>query len=165
MKTQILSLLTFLTLVFTSCSKDDNGNDNASNQNYFIKAKINGQPTEYKVGASATLPLNGKTISGYAKAPNQPFPAFGFEITDLTGIKVQNYTEPNNSMIFRLAIEGTVTYHSQHGGVEDFNIDIAEITNNYVKGTFSGKVFLAQSFDGTNFTLAEGEFFLKRNLE
>lgn len=167
MKTKSVTLFFKLSIIIfmISCSNNDNDNDNGNNQHYYIKAKVNGQLTEYKIDAKADLPLNGNTILGYAKSvPNQPFPAFDFEITDLTGVKVQNYTEPNNSMIFRLAIEGTVTYHSQHGGVEDFNINITEITNSHVKGTFSGKVFLAQTTDGTNFNLTEGEFFLKRNL-
>jgi hypothetical protein len=162
MKTKILTLITSVILTFSSCSRDDNSNNN---QNYFIKTKINGELVEYKYEATANLAVNGNTISGYAKAvPNQPFPAFDFEITDPTGIKVQNYVELNNNMIFRLAIEGMITYTSQHGGVEDFNINITEITSDYVKGTFSGKVFLAQSTDGTNFSLTEGEFYLKRDV-
>jgi hypothetical protein len=167
MKTKILSLLSVLVVLFTtSCSNDDDNGNNGGNNQYYIKTKINGELTEYKYDASAALPINGNTISGYAKAlPNQPFPAFSFEITDPTGIKVQNYSEPNGDMIFRLSLEGTITYHSQHGGVEDFNINISEITNNHVKGTFSGKVFLAQSSDGTNFNLTEGEFFLRRDLD
>jgi PBP1b-binding outer membrane lipoprotein LpoB len=162
MKTKILTLVIALSLIISSCSSDDSNQD----ENFYIKTKINGELVEYKYDATANLPLNGNTISGYAKAvPNQPFPAFDFEITDPTGIKVQNYAEPNNDMIFRLAIEGMITYTSQHVGVEDFNINITEITSDHVKGTFSGKVFLAQSTDGTNFSLTEGEFFLRRDIE
>ncbi len=149
-----------------SCSSDDNSTGDNGNSNYYIKAKINGELTEYKFEATASFPLNDNRISGYAKAtPNQPFPAFDFEIIDPTGIKVKNYIEPNNDMIFRLSIEGMVTYHSLQGDVDDFNINITEITNNHVKGTFGGKIFLAQSNDGSNFTVTEGEFFLKRDLE
>ena len=152
-------------IILFSCNSDDSGNDNG-NSGYYIRAKIDGELTEYKFDATASFPLNDNRISGYAKSnPNQTFPAFNFDITDPTGIKVKNYTEPNNDMIFRLSIEGMVTYHSLHGGTEDFNINITEITNDYVKGTFGGKVFLAQSNDGSNFTLTEGEFFLKRDLE
>ncbi len=165
MKTKLLILVTTLAAIFSSCSNDDDLNQN-SNQNYYIKTKINGDLAEYKYDATVSLPLNGNTISGYAKAvPNQPFPAFDFEITDQTGIKVKNYAEPTNDMIFRLAIEGMITYTSQHGNVEDFKINIIEITNDYVKGTFSGIVFLAQSTDGANFTLTEGEFYLKREID
>ena len=161
MKTKILTFLTALTLILSSCSNDDNGN-----QNYYIKTKINGEQVVYRYDANASFPLNDNTISGYAKAtPNEQFPAFSFEITDPTGINVQNYTEPNSDMIFRLSIEDNITYTSQHGDVDDFNINITEITNNYVKGTFSGKVYLVQSIEGTNFSLTEGEFYLKRQME
>ena len=121
--------------------------------------------TEYKIDANASLPTNGNRILGYVKAKqNQPFPAFDFEITDPTGIKIQTYAEPNIDMIFRIALEGTKTYHSQSGGVEDFKISITEITNNHIKGTFSGSVFLAQTTGIENFKLTDGEFFLKRDL-
>ncbi len=163
MKIKIVTILNVIIVVFSSCSNND---DNPKNgQNFYIKTKVNGEWADYKYDAVATLPSNGNTIASYAKAvPNQTFPSFDFEITDPTGIKVQNYTEPNNDMIFRLAIEGMVTYTSQNGDAEDFNINITEITNNHVKGTFSGKVFFAQSTDGSNFSLTEGEFFLKREL-
>lgn len=164
MKTKIVTILTAIIVVFSSCSDNDDNSNNS--QNYYIKTKVNGEWAEYKYDAVATLPVNGNTLSGYAKAvPNQTFPSFDFEITDPTGIKVQNYTEPNNDMIFRLAIEGMVTYTSQNGDAEDFNINITEITSNHIKGTFSGTIFLAQSSNGTNFSLTEGEFFLKRQME
>jgi hypothetical protein len=89
---------------------------------------------------------------------------FDFEITDPTGIKTQTYAEPNIDMIFRIAKEGTKTYHSQSGDVEDFKISITEISNNHIKGTFSGSVFLAQTTGNENFKLTDGEFFLKRDL-
>lgn len=163
MKTKFL-LFSLLIVLFISCNNDDDRNQNI-NQNYYIKTKINGEWVEYNYDASADLDTNGNRIYGYAKSvPNQPFPAFNFEITDLTGIKVKNYTEPNDNMIFRLAIEGTITYTSIHGVAEDFKINIKEITNDYIKGSFSGTVFLAQSTDNTNFSLTEGEFYLKRDL-
>lgn len=162
MKTKLLTLFTTLTFILSSCSSNDD--QNQGNQNYYIKTKINGELVEYKINASASFPLNDKRISGYAKAvANQPYPAFDFEIIDPTGIKVKNYATPNNDMIFRLAIEGMITYTSQNGNAEDFQINITQITNDYVRGTFSGKVFLAQSTDGASFSLTEGEFYLKRD--
>lgn len=164
MKTKLITFVIALTFIFSSCSSNDDGNQD--NQNYYIKTKINGELVEYKFDASANFPLNSNTISGYAKAvPNQSFPAFDFEITDPTGIKVKNYEEPIDDMIFRVAIEGIVTYTSQNGDAEDFQINITQITNNAVRGTFSGTVFLAQSTDGANFSLTEGEFYLNRELE
>ena len=164
--------LKYLTLAITwlalsiSCSKDSDTQESI-HPIYYIKTKINGTLTEYKIDANATLPLNGNTLSGYAKMnSNQPFPAFDFEIKDLSGIKAKNYSESQFEMIFRVALEGTLTYHSLHNSqVEDFNIEITEITNSSVKGKFNGSVYLVQSTGGEFFSLTEGEFYLKRQFE
>lgn len=161
MKSKIVIAITALVVFFSSCNLEDENTNN--NQNYFIKAKVDGELVEYRFNATATLPTNGNKITGYAKAvPNQPFPSIDFEISDPTGIKVQNYAEPNNNMILRVAAEGTVTFTSQNGNSEDFKINITEITNSHIKGTFSGTVFLAQNSNGANFSFTDGEFYLKR---
>lgn len=159
----VIALLAFC----VSCSKDSDTNQAGNTNNYFIKTKINGTWTEYKIDANATFPLNSNTISGFAKATiDQPFPAFDFEIKDPSGIKTKNYSESQYEMIFRVAKEGTITYHSLHNSdVEDFNIEITEITNDFVKGKFNGTVYLAQGNTGAFFTLTEGTFFLKRQFE
>lgn len=164
MKKKILTLVIALSLVLTSCSSDSN-----ENQVYFIKTKVDGELLKYNFSANALLPINGNVnanqIQGRAKATqNTTNPSFSFEINDPAGIKVQNYSEENFNMIFKLKIDDDIIYHSQADDVNDFNINITEITNNHIKGTFSGTVTLTLSSGDGNFSLTEGEFFLKRNL-
>lgn len=163
---KLTSLILGLSILFISCKNDGSDKDDSVTENFYLKAKVNGQLKEFKFDAIASLPPNGNSIAGYAKeTSDMPFPAISFEITEPTSIGVRRYTEPHDGMIFRLSIDGFLTYHSQHGETNDFVIDITEITSHHIKGTFNGKVFLAQATEPTYFNLTEGEFYLKRDVD
>lgn len=168
MKKTLFTLITIFAILISSCGSDDENNGNGNNnQDYYIKARLNGVLTEYKLDAVATLNTGGNRISGYARQnANTPFPAFDFEITAPEGISTRSYSENDYEMIFRISQEGTTTYHSLHdSNITDFVIIISEITDDSVKGSFFGTVSLAQGAAGQNLSLTEGEFFLKRDLE
>lgn len=153
----------------SSCDSSSSDDDNNNSADYFIKAKIDGEEIEFKgfpnIALDKTATGNGNQLVGSAsQSTSSNFPSFSFEISDPTGIKVKTYTQAEFELIFRYSLSGTNTYHSQAGQADDFQITITEITDNHLKGTFSGTITEAINGNET-LSVTDGQFFTKRQLD
>ena len=165
---KMIGLLALL-VGFYSCDNGSSDDDDNNSTDYFVKAKINGQELEFKrfpnIALDKTASGNGNQLVGSAsQSTSSNFPSFSFEISDPTGIKEKAYNQAQFELIFRYSLSGTNLYHSQASSVDNFQITITEITDNHLKGTFSGTITEAINGNET-LTVTEGQFFTKRQLD
>lgn len=179
MKAIIQSFLFFFLLSFTmSCSSDDDSDSNAqtSTGDFFIKAKVNGlerifnrenfisaQMTSFAINGFYFLSVEGSAFDD----SNQ-----GIDETISIGLNSENpiavgvYDEPELLPLgLKHALIGytNTELNDETGFVTDINnpvssLEITELTQNTIRGKFSGVVQSPVADDNINIT--DGEFFL-----
>jgi hypothetical protein len=162
MKTKFLTFITALTLVVTSCSSDSNEENNSTD--FFIKAKINGQNTNVTYLAQATLFGTGdnKTLKLYAgNSLAQIYPFFSFQIDNLTQITTGTYNSSTHTSLFQFYDSNQKGYGNYLINSNDFQVQITEVTNTLVRGTFQGTLVGEVNLN-ESITITEGEFYLPR---
>ncbi|MEP2057493.1 MAG: hypothetical protein ABJJ05_06775 [Maribacter litoralis] len=149
-KFSLLLLLTFSTLTFTSCSKDD---DTESESATYINFTAEGKTYNFKDIISAesqALTLNGNNGEGITN-------------TGDTQISIFLPVEPETGTFnFEGAFEGEhkLSFSSESLGFDfDFtesgSVTITEITEDYIIGTFTA---IITSENDVTITIASGEF-------
>ena len=182
-KTTLLRLFTFVLLVglMASCSKDkpskpgndDGGGDDNNNPppttSYYVKMKMDGAALNYSgsVKAIRSVQQDGTThslqiqgIKGNGSTDEIDLIVLGAEDADLG-----EYTEGQHDFY---AIFGVYAPQNRaddagifYGGVHEnasFKIKISEITNDYIKGTFSGTFYDNDGNGNNKKVFSEGEF-------
>lgn len=169
MKSKILTTIAVIALLFTSCSSDDNNNDNGIGniEPYYIRAKVNGQLINVSNLAQALQQGSGnnRSLRLYASkaiAPNI-YPFLSCDISNLTQITTGTYSATSNNMLFQYFESSAVNYGDyifDTNGNNAFSLTITELTPSIARGTFQGQL---QTAGTTNtVTVTEGEFLLPR---
>jgi hypothetical protein len=157
-KGKILLLLLVL-FAGASCKKDSRGN--GSPEDYYIKAKLNGQLTSF--GADAIAQLNGTNFAGFGrKELLNAHPGFSMNVEDAAPITIKSYrlNSVNIALMFRYTPDANKIYYLYNSG-DSFTITIEDITNEYVKGVFNGTI-RADGNASDKIEVTEGSFKLKR---
>jgi hypothetical protein len=146
-------------LLFTnsSCKKDSTPGNNIGD--YYIKANLNGQLTEYRINAEGRVDNSGLRGSAFSTSSSN-FPSFNFDIATSL-LEVKTYSEVNSTLIFRYNLSGFENFNSNMGNEMDFKITITELTGEIIRGTFEGTIRKAQNFI-ESISINNGEFRLKR---
>lgn len=164
MKTKILTIISAICLMFSSCSSDSNGENNNST-NYFIKAKVNGQMINLNYLAQATLfgTGNDKTLKLYAgNSLTNIYPFFSFDIDNISQVSTGNYSRATNITLFQFYNSNQEGYGDYDvNNTNDFSLQITEVTDTYVKGTFQGVLWEEENLN-ESIIVTEGEFYLPR---
>ena len=189
MKTMTKTLLLSLILIFSfSCSSDDNGDSNPqtsddpdiAESDFFIKAKVNGEERLFNVesfmnAGMRTFPVNdlyelylGASIPGELGEGTIEGINVDFDLdTPITeGVYNQPELLEEGGVGFFHAFVGyfNVNISDETAFVTDINdpvssLEITELTQNTIKGKFSGVVKSPTNNDVLNIT--DGEFFLE----
>lgn len=164
MKTKILTFMTALAVVLYSCSSDSN-DDNNNDDNYFIKAKVDGQTINVDYYAQAILYGTGneRTLKLYAgNSLSNIYPFFSFDIDNISQVSAGNYSRATNITLFQFYNSNQEGYGDYDvNNTNDFSLQITEVTNTYVKGTFQGVLWEEENLNET-INVTEGEFYLPR---
>jgi len=150
-------LLSFLSLCFISCKKD-NGNDDIDIGT--ITADVDGVATSFNHSAKATV-LNvsggyGISIQGYKKDLSESQTNWTFSIARPTPITTGTYIENSGSnplvrMTYTYDFLAGILYTSEAYGssAHPVTITITDISSTSVKGTFSGELYCTSGPAGT----------------
>lgn len=165
----LLNLFLFLLttiFLFTACS-DDDGSGTASSSDYYFRASLDGRDVDFHTvnfqGGGDDNRWEHIVIGGYETSfptdGSQIPPSLDFEIWRLGGdITPGTYTTPSEpNMIARYAVQtgnGTLLYNTSFSD-DAFTVNIESISNDGIKGTFSGTV---RSQAGVAIVVSEGSF-------
>lgn len=158
-----------LSLSSTSCDSNSSDDDGNNPTDYFVKARIDDELLEFtgfpNIALDKATSGNGNLLVGSAsESTDSNFPSFSFQILDPSGIQEKTYNQSEFELIFRYSLSGSDLYHSQAGEVDNFQITITEITDNHLRGTFSGTI--TEAINGSEtWVVTEGQFFTKRQLD
>ncbi|MGB5553089.1 MAG: hypothetical protein WBM83_00425 [Flavobacteriaceae bacterium] len=150
----------FLTVLFLfSCSKNEGG---GAAPNYFIKAKMNGELTEFNynvIGQKGFAEDNIiHLVFGAQLNSGEYFPAYDLELWSLDGnISKGNYSEADYSIQSRYTLDGFTRYNNFYNDVDDYVIMITSMSDTEVSGKFSGTI---TNDDDVDIAITEGEFFV-----
>lgn len=161
MKTKILTFITVISLLF-SCSSDSN--EEGNNTNYFISAKVNGQTINVNYIAQAIQFETGNNLTLKLYAGNSIaniYPFFSFQIDNLTQVSTGTYNNSSHTSLFQFYDSNQKGYGNYIINDNDFQIQISEVTNGFVKGTFQGVLTGEVNLD-ENISVTEGKFYLPR---
>ncbi len=161
MKTKILTFITAISLLF-SCSSDSNEENNSTN--YFISAKVNGQTINVNHLAQAIQfeTVNNLTLKLYAgNSIANIYPFFSFQIDNLTQVSTGTFNSSTHTSLFQFYDSNQKGYSNYLISPDNFQIQITEVTNDFVKGTFQG-VLTGEANLEENITVTEGKFYLPR---
>lgn len=163
MKTKILSFITLVSIIICSCSSDSN--EGNTGNDYFIKAKVNGQSIKLTHLAQALQlgTANNMAIMLYAgNSPARIYPFFSFDIDNLTQITTGTYSDATHDVLFQFHDSNEKGYINDNtNNLNDFQVNITEVSDSYVKGTFVGVLWEEINLT-ENITVTEGEFYLPR---
>jgi hypothetical protein len=155
----VATLLVIFFLTGFSCKKSED--KNASNGDYFIKANLNGQLTEYRINAEGRVENTSFRATAF-KTTSSNFPSFDFDL-DASPLEVKTYTESNSSLIFRYNVSGFENFNSNQGNELDFKITVTELSGEIVSGSFEGTIRKAQN-SAESISITNGIFRVKRVL-
>lgn len=128
-----ITVLAFITILFISCSGNNDDSNTNPSQDYYFTAKINGS------SFNATVPEFGASRSGntITIACVQGIHKFQLKITNLIGNGVGTYTIPATTTgTVILTYEDDTVYTSGNCGTTG-TLTITSIENNQISGTFS----------------------------
>jgi len=174
MKKIYLFLLLFITTSIISCKSDDE--INTSNQNYFVKFKINDIQKEDHYNSEI------KDFGESSIFEEYPSGSYTFQLLDIIsvqfkkdGFKAQDYSSnsfnvnPNTSMNlkwFKYIDPQTGLKFESTSNISGSNMTfkIVEVKNNEVRGTFTGKFYTSTNGNSTGnlktFSITNGEFYV-----
>lgn len=176
MKFSIINKLALLFLCITlgfSCSKSTDDNGGGGNK-YYVKFQADGEKREYSGVAVMSFTQQPDYVLYQLSGLKSSTEIIGMSMTITTDKVIQPpasfTTEPwqSSSGVSRISLllgihdEDKLTYVSFVAGAQNYpaTATITELTNDHIKGNFSGKVTnssFTKSIDITN-----GEFYLKR---
>lgn len=167
MKTVFFSILVLSILAISSCSKNDDNEDNPAGGSEYLTAKVNG--ANYTGGSEhgdfITASVNSGTLS--FQGTNNSGSGINFSIINYSGEGTYaTGNELNNmNLIQYIEVSPMGTWISNGVlvplGLEPGEIKVTKQTEDYVEGTFKFVGYNSQ--DETTKTITEGKF--KANLE
>ena len=106
---------------------------------------------------------NNKTLKLYAgNSLTNIYPFFSFDIDNISQVTTGNYSRATNITLFQFYNSNQEGYGDYDvNNTNDFSLQITEVTNTYVKGTFQGVLWEEENLI-ENITVSEGEFYLPR---
>lgn len=151
-------LLYCLPMFYSSCSKSEE----SGNEEYFISARVNNQ--NLRISALTMAFVTDDSFSGAAfPGFSNSFPSFNMEIRLDRAIAAGLYQEVDQRLhlLFKYQVSANEIYTSQVGNEDDFRIQITEMDDLVIKGTFNGTI---RNEFNTNqaLTVTNGQFYLKR---
>lgn len=153
-----------LMLCITACSSDSSDNDGSADE-YYIKAKINGQLVSVNQYPEALLQGGPNTyiLKLYARNSLQNvYPFFSCDIDNLTQVSVGSYSSATHSMLFNFYNSNSKGYiDADVNDTKDFILQITEVTSTHVKGIFQGVLWEETGLTET-ISVTEGSFYLPR---
>lgn len=163
MKTTFKIIFAALTFLILACD-NDSGEDIVIDD-FYIKAKVNGQEVKVTYRAQA---LRQGTSGNYAfklYAGNtlaNIYPFFSCDLDNLSELSTGVYSQATHTMLFQY-------YNSNQKGYgdydvnesNDFSLKITEIKDTYIKGTFQGTLWEETGLTET-IAVTEGIFLLPR---
>lgn len=164
-----LAIMVCVTFAYYSCKKNDNNipaplPQPQTGNVYYIKAKLNGELTSYSIDAKGIIESTQFQAYAYSGSAFN-YPMFSLQIEEeKDAITTKSYFEANNStnLIFRYLRKGDEgVFYSQLGEEMDFRINITEIKNEHIKGTFGGTIRHSSNPD-QSIAVSEGEFYVPR---
>lgn len=164
MKVKSLFGIVFMAMVLSSCTSDSKEDQNKNVSEYYIKAKVNGNNVKVSYLAQALQyeESNKLEIAMYSgNSLSNIYPFFSGNLMDLMQIKPGSY-QGSSQLFFQFYDsnkKGFLTYNANNS--TNFNLNILEVTNSYIRGTFDG--ILYEEVYLTEFvTVTDGEFILPR---
>jgi hypothetical protein len=152
-------LLGFASLILISCT-DGGGSgssDNAQSGEYYFECKINGVLTKFNGAVENVRYLNSERreigITGWLVEKSGLDGGFGIQLgryQDGVVLTASTFTSPVNASYF--LPKQNLFYSSLS---QDFTVNISELNDTFVKGTFSGNL----EYNGSVVTATEGRFY------
>jgi hypothetical protein len=174
---QILLTIFIAATLLSSCSKEKSV---AEDTNYHLTCSIDGVPTRFNVNSGAIeLNQGGFWVLGMggisADSANAPTLALGIYATE-TGKKVPAGSYTDNGTTFQLLstysdVQQQIDYSAGQDMYNQANqagftiqnhlqIQVIELTDKIVRGTFSGDYFEDSELDGTIKKITNGDYYL-----
>jgi hypothetical protein len=160
MKSLLNSLfLTIVSLFLISCTDGGSSSisDAAQSGEYYFECKINGVLTKFNGAVENVRYLNSERreigITGWLVEKSGLDGGFGIQLgryQDGIALTTRTYTSPVNASYF---LPKQNLFYSALS--QDFVVNISELNDSYVKGTFSGNL----EYNGSVVTATEGRFY------
>lgn len=175
---RILTLSLIGWVVFSSCQKETS---KAVDTNYHITCKVDGQAASFNIGATAyQIDSLGQTIiaiAGADAATTSP-KVLSVAIISLepgAAITAREYSDTStvygigSDYVVQSGIEEYVAGYDLPAIAQENNVTLAnhlkisikEITDNTIRGSFSGDYYLNEDINSTRKTITEGDFYVK----
>ncbi|MFT3701978.1 MAG: hypothetical protein QM802_06400 [Agriterribacter sp.] len=158
-----------LIVAVVACKKESN--NNTSGSDYYLKFKKNDSWVTWKNALSYLDPNandNTKTNFSFQGANNDNSEGFGISF-DVNGSSINegSYNSDTYSMTADYTIlqsNTTTTYSMKTYSVNSssYSVTLDSITENTIKGTFTGNFLVNKDDDSDTLKISEGEFFLQR---
>lgn len=166
-----LLLSLFVILIFAGCGKKNDSD--ASGSNYYVKFNVAGKSFEYKGSPYASFSQdNGLYIGGVGAFKDMGVGTknvVSVSISSNSAIQTNTYSGLVNissggttlAVIFAYIDENGKSFGNHYEDNADNKVTITSLSQNSVKGTFSGKIYeiLNQAASPLSFS---GEFYVKR---
>lgn len=169
-----IKLLTYLilslTFSLTSCSSDNEGDENNVTGEYFISYEINNNKIIYKNLASAHLTYNDALgVHGIGILGAESGTALQIYLYDTDPIGAKTYTGEmipdkylTNALIsYGTNTEGYTSASSILSTVANANVVITQITETYIAGNFTGSLVANSDYNTVTHTITNGAFKVK----
>ena len=162
-KSLLITGLTFLAaLSFSSCKKDNGGGH--SSRDKYLTLEVNGKPYTFNYRVNANDKPSEKEVHfvtvGGQNSEKDTDPAFMFQlVVPDKGAQTGTYTTANSELhgqYYYQTPNGTVTYLGNGSDGSSFILNITELSDWGVSGTFSG--VLLRSKTGELMTITNGKF-------
>lgn len=155
----------FIIVGLCSCDSGSSSDDDGNQDDYFIKAKIDGQqvtvnwrPQALLQGGPDIFALNlyaGNSLSNV-------YPFFSFDIDEITTVETGTFSDATHITLFQFYSSNQKGYGDYDiNETNDFSLQITEVTNSYVKGIFQGVLWEETGLTET-INVTEGSFYLPR---
>lgn len=157
--------------VLSACKKENGASNNAPTTGYYMKFKANGTQVNFTTSSALIL----KDTSGYG------FYEMGIagvtsSASDQFGLALYSYSAPSTGLSFTGGIIPTpnqpaafltygiystqTTYTSLPSTNNEVSVVFTEVTDNYIKGTFSGNLY--SDLTTLKYKITDGEFYAYR---
>ena len=168
---KFFSLLISSFLLFSSCSKDNNTENNPS---YYLTFKLNDNPIKHNYPTYSSLKPNTTIPDSYdfqlSSNSDDHKNNIVFSIHKVGAINTGSYTTSDNSIsdvsytVFNnvLGIERIYSVFTTGHSPTSFSITLTDIADKYFKGTFTG-TYMYNDDRTDSIRITNGEFFIKRH--
>lgn len=146
---------------FVSCNKDDDNNAwvPASSGDYYMKSKVDGSDYNNSAFFAPTATLNAGVLM--IQSSTDGGNSIQIQIPNFDGEDIYISGDNNlaNGYINYMTLSPLRTYTSVRGSG---TVEVTEVTETYIKGTFSAVAPENQETPTASVTITEGEFKVKR---